>query len=295
MRAFALAAAMALLSVAATPSPAAFHGRNGPLSYTFLPPPDLAVAELAVLSVTKTPVPPAFSRWECCSDDPGVTSADGRHHAETGRWRGRDAIKVLDRPGSGRVITRPPKGFDDSEPEWAPSGTSIVFARTHVASRESHIIRVGLDGTEQRLGVGSEPVWGANKRIAFVKPGARSGVTSVWTMRSNGTNRRRITEGADDRRPEWAPDGRTIAFNRGDDIMLVSARGGGVQKVTGASGTHVDPAFSPDGRRLAYATWNDAGEARIRIVRARDPHRTVRRLNECRYYCGQLDWLPALD
>ena len=137
-------------------------------------------------------------------------------------------------------------------------------------------------------------MWGAHKRIAFVKPGRRPGVASIWTMRSDGGDQRRITSGAEDRRPEWAPDGRTIAFMRDDDIFLVPASGGEPRNVTGGAGMHVDPAFSPDGRRLAYVTWNDDGIGRLTIVQSSNPARTLHTFAECRFYCGAVDWLPAL-
>ena len=50
-------------------------------------------------------------------------------------------------------------------------------------------------------------------------------VAEIFVMSSNGDSVRRLTPGSD---PEWSPDGRKIAFVRGDDqIYVINADGTG--------------------------------------------------------------------
>src|SRR5688500_11659733 len=72
----------------------------------------------------------------------------------------------------------------------------------------------------------------------------------------------------------WSPDGRRLAFvsNRdGDDeIFVMNADGSGQRQLTrnsrtadGAPVSDRAPAWAPDGRRLAFVSMRDGGEAEI--------------------------------
>jgi Tol biopolymer transport system component len=91
-------------------------------------------------------------------------------------------------------------------------------------------------------------------------------------------------------------DTRLIAFTRGDGIYVMRADGSGVRRIMRAGPTSVGPmalygevAWSPDGRRLAFASWNgiwlmDAnGQHQVRLIASSGqpyyigakPHRTL--------------------
>jgi len=58
----------------------------------------------------------------------------------------------------------------------------------------------------------------------------------------------------------WAslsPDAKTVAFQAFGQIWTMPARGGAPRRFTDATELEVSPAFSPDGRELVYASWND--------------------------------------
>ena len=104
-------------------------------------------------------------------------------------------------------------------------------------------------------------------RIAFARDlGGLSGdLTSLYTVRPNGTGLRRVTVPptrqalGGDSGPVWSPGGRTLVFERnlpywGSDrmrLMAVSARGGRPQQLTSGPFDAM-PSFSPDGRRIAF-------------------------------------------
>jgi TolB protein len=58
--------------------------------------------------------------------------------------------------------------------------------------------------------------------------------------------------------PAWSPDGRWIAFAMRGDIWRVPAGGGVAEALTRGPAYHFEPAWSPDGRRLAVTV--DTGE-----------------------------------
>jgi len=67
--------------------------------------------------------------------------------------------------------------------------------------------------------------------------------------------------------PAWSPDGRWIAFAMRGDIWKVPAGGGDAVALTKGPAYHFEPAWSPDGSRIAFSMDND-GNLDLGIVDA---------------------------
>lgn len=138
----------------------------------------------------------------------------------------------------------------------------------------------------------------------FVFLGSTTGGSVLWTMRADGTEARRVTRSqfVTEVEPEWSPDGRRIAYSRGERcltdrydlcmrIWTVDADGGNQRRLiprrlpgplANRKVSFQAPTWSPDGRRIAYeqSIWesqrsnlyvmNADGSGRRRLTRLRN-------------------------
>lgn len=99
-------------------------------------------------------------------------------------------------------------------------------------------------------------------------------VFEIWVMNADGTNKRQVTNlGSGSFAPFFTPDGKKIIFctnyfdeNKGDrrkqpnfDLVLINVDGTGIERVTYNATFDGFPMFSPDGKKLVFASnRNDA-------------------------------------
>ena len=111
----------------------------------------------------------------------------------------------------------------------------------------------------------------AQAQIAFVS--YRDGNPEIYVMDADGKNQRRLTNHlADDDSPSWSPDGKRIAFvskafesdrdgevhfrdgRPTSEIYVMDVDGGNPQNLTLNPGRDFSPAWSPDGKRIAFSS-----------------------------------------
>jgi len=136
----------------------------------------------------------------------------------------------------------------------APAGR-IVFSSNRSGPWRIWTIRPDGSGMRQltRARPGEHDVDPAGsrdgKRIVFTS--TRGGSTGVWQMRIAAARAERICDGD---QAELSPDGRRIAFRRAGRIVIRELAGGKERPVTPAGWSNCSgPAWSPDGRTLAFA------------------------------------------
>ncbi|HEU4556835.1 MAG TPA: hypothetical protein VFS20_03260, partial [Longimicrobium sp.] len=218
------------------------------------------------------------------SSFPAALSPDGRSLMavavrEEGDDHGEQMLVLPLAGGAARPVG--PASSRARSPSWGPDGRWLVFESDRQSFRD--LFRIGADGTglrrltENREGNFDPAVSPDGEWIAFAS--SRDGDAEVYVMRADGSGQRRLTAfHRDDLAPRWSPDGRTIAFlsNRegADRIYLVGLDGTNLRKLDPADSTHAgvqeaDPAWSPDGMRIAHTLHVRGGASRIRIVDVR--------------------------
>lgn len=170
------------------------------------------------------------------------------------------------------------------QPDWSPDGAWLTTAA--YGDNSSDIFVMSADGTEikqltqsrKRLVRDSDwvfhPEWSPDGEwIAFVSD-RNSPYPMLWVMRPDGTGARQITrassgqDGVDSM--SWSPDGSQIAVTRfsnaGSQIHFVDVARGTSRPVTSESGGAFDPAWSPDGRYLAYIARDGRNKTALRVI-----------------------------
>src|SRR6185295_11006723 len=94
---------------------------------------------------------------------------------------------------------------------------------------------------------GTDPVWSARDRIAFVRGG------QIWIVRPDGRGQRQLT-GRGGTAPAWSPHGTQLAFARRGTVLALDLKSNRLRRVWTAGAS--DIAWSPDGRRLVVHVFD---------------------------------------
>jgi len=160
-----------------------------------------------------------------------------------------------------------PSWFSD----WSPKDPRIAF--DFADDTGVHIATISPDGgAREQLtfeeGVQETPDWSPDGR--WITYGAMDTAlpyfsTSIWVMRADGTDARRVTSGGFDVEPVFSPDGTQIAFARIIDegaegaeapqvnsLHVVNLDGSDLREVVGPRAGLEHPDWSPDGQWLGF-------------------------------------------
>ncbi|MBI5085837.1 MAG: PD40 domain-containing protein [Acidobacteria bacterium] len=179
-------------------------------------------------------------------------------------------------PARDRVLLQPRQlttgtGLD-AQPSLSPAGAEVVYVSDRTGQLEL-FVRQLLTGSEDiqvthQSGGSVNPAWSGDGKFIAYHSLARGG---IWVVPYLGGEARQIaTFGS---APVWSPDGKWIAFRSASSvsmatgdilpsaestIWIVPASGGAPRRITttgAVPGKHTTPAWSPDGRSVAFASY----------------------------------------
>jgi hypothetical protein len=188
--------------------------------------------------------------------------------------------------GDPRIVAR---AFPGIGLRWSPNGRFVAGARMVGGFPpvvefpfQVFVVRVG-SGRARRLRTSVpmlSPSWSPDSRRIVA-----SGPQGLWVINvATGAAREILSLGEDEvGAPAWSPDGRWIAFDRNppptgvgapplgsSQLWLVRPNGSGLRQLTHLTDADIAsaPAWSPDGRRLAFITTRGRSSWPVATIRA---------------------------
>jgi Tol biopolymer transport system component len=168
-------------------------------------------------------------------------------------------------------------------PDMSPDGSKFVFAGTEGTDEHTEVYVVDATGgnlvaltscADGKAGCANDyPAWSPDgKQIVFSHQDDAdaddAGINQqIWVMNADGSKARALTTGPEpkDQLADWNPDGGSIAYASGtsnnEGIWVMRADGTKPKQISGcvagdvepcAAGTDIGPAWSPDGKSIAF-------------------------------------------
>ena len=196
-------------------------------------------------------------------------SPDGGSIAYDSNQDGDPNIYVMNvRNKTSRQLTNHPDR--DLWPAWSPNGKWIAFVSDRAGDLD--IYRIDVDGSNlKRLtkrGDNQNPAWSPDSEwIAYDsyqggnhRPGGMPGRHFLYIMTADGARSKQLVEDLNLSGCTWSPDGKQIAFAAGNigvggvSISIIDVNGRNRRNLprVGANAMARDPAWSPDGKWIAY-------------------------------------------
>jgi len=156
------------------------------------------------------------------------------------------------------------------EVAWAPSGDRLAVVRDTL---DYELFVIGLDGRTisrvTRTPYGEADVsWSPDGELLLYTGEDAEGTNQVFTIRPDGTRRRKLTNLSSSYAGGWHPNGRRIVFfsNAGSyQLFRMSRTGDNIVQLTFSEWDNEQPTYSPDGLSLV---WTDDFDGDYEIVTA---------------------------
>jgi len=293
---------------------------------------DVFNGRIAFSSVRSDPQAKSFDIFSVNPDGSGVrrltTNPDGDRQPD---WSpsGRAIAYTIDKPDSAvnfevarmtaggtrhRRLTTTEAGQASSQPAWLPDSSGILLRRSGPTSRIGSIWQMGPLGESphRRFSPPAPPLYPSlapdMRRVVFASILSPIGDRDrgIFSQNADGSAHTTLFDvaGAYDSAPAWSPDGRRVAFESNADvaganpegdmeIWVMAADGSAPVQLTRNAAHDEGPAWSPDGRLLAYTSGASNATGDIHVMTAAGRH--LRRLTSYARADESPDWqaIPA--
>jgi TolB protein len=146
---------------------------------------------------------------------------------------------------------------------WSPDGSKIALTLSKDGNAEIYVINAADGAILRRItndkSIDTSPAWSPDgSQLAFVSD--RNGGPQIFVVSSGGGQAQQVSKNGNyNTTPTWSPRAgkRVIAYTTRDgnnyDIVTLDLQSGQMVRVTQGEGNNEEPAFSPNGRAIAFA------------------------------------------
>ena len=194
----------------------------------------------------------AYPRWS--KDGSRILYESNR----TGKWR----LHVMDADGShDRALT--PGTADDQLPDWSPDNSWIAFTSNRDGNDEIYVMRedgTGLRNLSNSPARDIHPYWSPDGAWILFNSARDGGPLQVYEVHPDGTGLHRLAVSEDEETcARVSPQGDRIVLLANlkeghDDVLLRWRDGSHVVNLTRDAAADGWPTWTPDGRRIVFAS-----------------------------------------
>jgi TolB protein len=155
---------------------------------------------------------------------------------------------------------------------WSPDGSKLAFTMSQGGNQEIYVMNrdgSGLRRMTNHPEIDTTPTWSpTGNQIAWTS--GRTGNPNIFIMNADGTGQRQLTHEGWADRATWSREPfNEIAYavrnGPGFDIKVYSFATGDGKRITDGIGSNESPAFSPNGRHIAFMSTRN-GKSQIFTV-----------------------------